>query len=141
MKKIWKIAALLLALVMMVGMLTGCGNGNKDQGGGESGDGKVDVHIVIVDKDEKEYPYDIHVTAGSTLREALFEAELISEETFYAMFVEDIDGHVADVLNDGCTWLPCDADGNQLDPPNFDEITMKGGETIKLVYYVVPDMD
>ncbi len=56
------------------------------------------------------------------------------------MFVENIDGHVADVLNDGCTWLPQDEDGNQI-KGTFDEITVSAGQTIPLVYYVVPDFD
>lgn len=84
--------------------------------------------------------YNLNVTDGATLREALYEAKLISDDEFYAYFVQDIDGHIADVENDGCTWMPADADGNQI-PGTFDEITVEEGGIIYLVYYVVPDFD
>lgn len=56
------------------------------------------------------------------------------------MFVQNIDGHIADVLEDGCTWMPQDTDRNQI-MGSFDEITVKNGDTIYLQYYEVPDMD
>lgn len=56
------------------------------------------------------------------------------------MFIDNIDGNIADALNDGCTWLPIDMEGNQI-MGTFDEITVKDGETIKLVYTVVPNFD
>lgn len=130
-----KLTVLILALALVLGTLAGCGGDSKGQDGG-----KIDMKIILVDKDGAEYPYDLHVTEGATLREALFEAELISEETNYAMFVDNIDGHIADALNDGVTWMPQDTDGNQI-TGTFDDITVSDGQTIKLVYCVVPDFD
>ncbi len=130
-----KITALALVLALSLCVLAGC---SKDDGGSDGG--KIDMKLILIDKDEQQYTYDLHVTDGATLREALYEAKLISEETYYNMFVENIDGHVADVLNDGCTWLPQDEDGNQI-MGSFDEITVSAGQTITLVYYVVPNFD
>lgn len=131
----WKLTALILALVLAAGVLAGCSGG-----GGQKSGGKAGIKIILVLEDETEATYDINVTAGATLREALFEAELISEETNYAMFVDNIDGHVADAMNDGVTWMPYDADGNQI-TGTFDDITVEDGQTIKLVYSVVPNFD
>lgn len=126
-----------LALVCCLLVLAGCSNGGN---GGNEGGEKAKAHIVLVLEDKTELPYDIEFTAGSNLRMALFEGGLIEEDQTAAMFVETIDGHTADVLNDGCTWLPCDENGQQI-MGSFDEIIVEDGQTIYLQYYVVPDMD
>lgn len=132
MKKILT-AILVLASLLSVLSLTACG--------GNSGTGeKVSVKFILVDKDDKEYTYDVNVTDGATLRDALYEAKLIDEDQLSAMFVETIDGHTADVMNDGCTWMPQDANRQQL-TGSFDDITVHGGDTIYLQYYVVPNFD
>ena len=132
MKKIL-ISLLVLASCLSLLVLTGCG-GNK--GSGDQVTGK----LTLIDKNETKYEYDLKFTDGTTLREALFESGLISEEEHGAMFVQNIDGHIADVLNDGCTWLPVDEDGEQI-MGSFDEITLHNGDHMILQYYVVPDMD
>lgn len=134
-----KITALIMALVLCLGMMVGC-NANNEQSGNGDDSNKIDTTIILVLEDGTEKTYNLHVTKDSTLRDALYEAELISEETYYAMFVDNIDGHIADALNDGVTWLPTDMEGNQI-MGTFDDITVKADETIKLVYYVVPNFD
>ena len=133
MKKILT-ALLVLASLLAVLSLTACG-GNSS-GGGD----KVKATIILIDEDEKEYTYDITFTKGATLREALFEAKLIEEDQLSAMFVETIDGHTANVMEDGCTWMPQDTNREQI-MGSFDEITVHDGDTIYLQYYVVPDFD
>ena len=128
-----KIFALSLALILCLGLLVGCA---KDAGSGE----KATAKLILVDKDEKQYTYDLEITDGMTLREALWKNKLISEEEYGAMFVQNIDGHVANVQEDGCTWMPQDTSRKQI-MGTFDEITLKSGETIYLQYYVVPDFD
>lgn len=127
------------ALVLVCCLLVLAGCSNSGNGGNEGGE-KAKAHIVLVLEDKTELPYDIEFTAGSTLRMALYEGGLIEEDQTAAMFVETIDGHTADVLNDGCTWLPCDENGQQI-MGSFDEIIVEDGQTIYLQYYVVPDMD
>lgn len=133
-----KFPALILALVLTFSLMVGCSANSNSGGNGD--DNKIDTTIILVLEDGTEKTYELNVTKDSTLRDALYEAELITEDTYYAMFVENIDGHIADVLNDGCTWLPTDLEGNQI-MGTFDEITVKDGETIKLVYTVVPNFD
>ena len=128
-----KFFALSLALILCLGLLAGCA---KDAGSGE----KATAKLILVDKDEKQYTYDLEITDGMTLRDALWQNKLISEEEYGAMFVQNIDGHIANVLDDGCTWMPQDTDRKQISG-TFDEITLKSGETIYLQYYVVPDFD
>lgn len=134
-----KLTAIVLAVVMLltIGIFAGCSNQAKTD---ENNNEAQTVSIVLIDKDKQEFKYELHAKEGTNLKQALFDEGLITEETFYAMFVEDIDGHVADVFNDGCTWLPKDEDGNQI-MGNFDEITVTPGQTITLEYYKVPDMD
>ena len=130
-----RITALILVLVLALGAFAGC-----DSNAGTNTDDKIDTTIILILEDGTEKTYDLHVTKDATLRDALYEAELITEETYSAMFVENIDGNIADVMNDGCTWMPTDMEGNQI-MGTFDEITVKAGETIKLVYTVVPNFD
>ncbi len=133
MKKI-RFAALILVLCLSLTLLAGCAGTASDSE-------KASATLILIDKDEKEYSYDIEFTDGATLREALFEAGLITEEDYGAYFIENIDGHIADVENDGCTWLPLDADRNQIVGKSFDDITLTNGDTLYLQYYVVPDFD
>lgn len=135
-----KIIALVLSLVLVLslGLMVGCGS--KDDKGETKEDGKDIVMLVLIDKDKKEYNYELHTKDGTSLKDALYEEGLIDEDTYYAMFVETIDGHTADVLNDGCTWRPLDEDGKQI-MGTFDAIELHAGQTITLEYYKVPDMD
>ena len=133
MKKI-RVMSVILALCLVFSVLTGCG-------GKTSGSAKASATIILIDKDEQEYTYNIEFTDGSSLRTALYEGGLISEEQFGAYFIEDIDGHIADVENDGCTWLPLDSEKNSITGKSFDDITVNNGDTYYLQYYVVPDYD
>lgn len=135
MKKMLTKALLLLCCLSLL-LSLGCATDNGNQSSGE----KAKAKIILVLEDGTELPYDIEFTAGSTLRMALYEGGLIEEDQTAAMFVETIDGHTADVMNDGCTWLPCDENGEQI-MGSFDEIIVEDGQTIYLQYFVVPYMD
>ena len=130
-----RIVSLILVLCLGLTLLAGCGSKKTSDGD------KATATLILIDQDEKEYTYTMEITDGATLREALFEAGLITEEEFGAFFVQNIDGHIADVENDGCTWLPMDADKNALSGKSSDDITLKNGDTLYLQYYVVPDFD
>lgn len=130
-KKVMAVAMIVVMSLSMV-VLTGCGGGSDD--------GKCKAKLTLVLEDKSTVDYDLSFTEGASLRAALFESELISEETNGAMFVEDIDGHIANVEEDGCTWLPKDDDGKQI-MGTFDDITLEDGQHITLEYFKVPDMD
>jgi hypothetical protein len=134
-------SSFLLVLTLLLCLVTGCGTADTESGSGDAtADGKISATIILVLEDETQVKYPITVTKDSTLRDALHEAKLISDDDYYDLFVQNIDGHVANVYDDGCTWLPQDTDGNQI-MGSFDEIIVEDNETIYLVYYVVPDMD
>lgn len=122
-----------LALVLCLGMLIGCAG----KASGEKATGK----LILIDKDDKEYTYDVTFDDGASLRAILLENNLITEEESAAYFIQNIDGHIADVANDGCTWIAMDASKNMIIGKTFDEITMKNGETMYLQYYIVPNFD
>lgn len=128
-----------LALICCLSLLAlvGC----SSEGGGSTDGDKAKAHIVLVLEDKTELPYDIEFTAGSNLRMALYEGGLIEEDQTASMYVENIDGHVADAFNDGVIWLPCDENGESLSTILFDEIIVEDGQTIYLQYYTVPYAD
>lgn len=125
--------AIILSLLIMACGLTGCGAAS----GGSSG-GKIDAKIILVLEDGSEVPYDVSVTDGVTVREALFEAGLIDEAAQTAFFVETIDGHTAKA-EDGVLWNICDENGEILG--SIDEVTVSAGGTIKIIYTAAPNFD
>lgn len=132
--KYTKFILCVLSLVLMLGMLAGCGSDSKKS------DVKINLTIIQVLEDKTEEKHEITVTEGSTLREALYEAGLIEEDELASMFVSVINGHKADAINDGVTWMVADANGKQI-MGTYDEIIPTDGQTIKLVYFVVPYFD
>ena len=132
-----KILTVMLALTLCALMLALVGCASNGGNNGEKSAGK----IILIDKDGTEYPYDVKFDDGMSLRAILSENGLITEEQAAAMFIENIDGHIADVANDGCTWQPFDANKNMIAGKSYDEITMKNGDTIYLQYFVVPNFD
>ena len=133
-----RITALILVLVLSLSLFAGCGANTEKPNGDNSS--KINATIILVLEDGSEKTYEINVTKDSNLRDALYEAKLITEETYSALFVDNIDGNIADTLNDGCMWMPTDTDGNQI-MGMFDDIIVKDGQTIKLVYTVAPTFD
>jgi hypothetical protein len=161
----FRMTSFLLALTLLLCLLTGCSS-TDTEGGSSNASGatstsqgddstsptdssapaqtptgdQISATIILVLEDETQVEYPITVTKDSTLRDALYEAQLISDDDYYDLYVQNIDGHVANVYEDGCTWLPQDTEGNQI-MGSFDEIIVEDNETIYLVYYLVPDMD
>ena len=133
-----KFIAIALSLVIAVLAFAGCSANGKSTDQPQDTDGKIDAKIILVLEDKSEVPYDIHVTDGVSVREALFEAKLISEETQTAFFVEDIDGHIAKA-EDGVLWSVCDENGEMLGA--IDDVTVSAGKTIKMIYTVAPNYD
>ena len=144
-----RLFTILLAVLLPLTM-TACGS--KEQPSEESNtpvdDNMAHASFILVEEDGTEYPYELTVTPGQSLRNALFEAGLITEEEQFAMFVCNIDGHIADTLNDGVTWWLTDKDGNELENEiegeffcKFDMVQVDDGDVIYARWYVVPDFD
>lgn len=137
---------LITVLILSIALLAGCGGNNNEESNSSA---KVNAKIVLVLEDKTEVPYDISVTPDQSVRDALFEAGLITQETKEGMFVDTIDGHTADTMNDGVTWLACDKDGNQLEHEiesdslfwSGDFIKVDDGDEIYLVYSEVPNFE
>lgn len=125
------ITALILCVLML--SLAACG--------GSGSGGKASGKIILIDKDDKEYTYEVSFDESMNLRDILLENKMITEEQYSAMFIEDIDGHIANVAEDGCTWLPLDENKNMITGKSFEQINMKDGQTLYLQYYVVPNFD
>ena len=129
-----KILSVLLIAVMCLSIFAAVGCG------GETGGEKAEATIILIDKDSQEYTYNIKFTDGASLRDALYEAELIDDDEYSAMFISNIAGHIANAIEDGVTWMPQDTDRKQI-MGTYDEITVHNGDTIYLQYYIVPDFD
>ncbi|MDD6042451.1 MAG: hypothetical protein PUB87_01705 [Eubacteriaceae bacterium] len=144
MKK-FKLLVLAMCLILSLGLLTACGGSGSD-GGSDSDTAKAKIILVLEDGTEK--PYDIETKEGTSVRDALYEAKLIDDENYGAMFVATIDGNTADAMADGVTWLPCDKDGNELEHELevdsicfLDFIAVNDGDEIYLKYYTVPTFE
>lgn len=122
----------MLVLILCLSTAIGCGAKTSDE--------KISAKIILIDKDNAQYEYDIKCDNGATLRDALLQNGLIDEDEYSSMFIQTIDGHVANVFEDGCTWMPQDENGKQI-MGTFDDITISAGQTITLQYYIVPDFD
>lgn len=125
-----KVIAVTLVLVTMLCAFTGCGPNQNAE--------KVDAKIILILEDKKEISYDVNVSGGASVRDALFEADLIDEEAQTAFFVETIDGHSAKA-EDGVLWSVCDEKGEPLG--SIDDVTISAGQTIKIIYTVAPSFD
>ena len=99
----------------------------------------IEVGVFLAGLDKTEKSYDIEVDEGISLREALYQAELISEETYSGFFIDNIDGNIADPMQ-GVLWLQCDEDGNQLEG-TVDDIIVEDGQIIKMIFTVAPNFD
>ncbi len=128
-----KIIAIAVVLVVAACTFVACSANS-----GKTNDGKINAKIILVLEDKSEIPYDIHVTDGASVREALFEAGLIDEASQTAFLVENIDGHEAKAF-DGVLWNVCDENEEMLGP--MDDVTISDGKTIKLIYTVAPNFD
>lgn len=139
-----KLIALVLSLVAILCIFAGCGN-TDDKPAGDDAAAKATIILVLEDKTE--IKHEIDVKDGQTLREALYAAKLIDDENNVSVFVNTIDGHTADAINDGVTWLVFNDKDEQLQSEVadavciFDGIKVKAGATYKVVYTVVPSFE
>ena len=101
-----KTLSVMLVLVLCLSMLIACGAKNSGE--------KISAKIILIDKDDAQYEYDIKCDNGATLRDALHENGLIDEDEYSAMFVQNIDGHMIFGMTPGCrrmrtasrSWVP-----------------------------------
>ena len=128
-----KIIAIAVVLVVAACTFVACSANS-----GKTTDGKINAKIILVLEDKSEIPYDINVTDGISVREALFEAGLIDEAAQTAFFVENIDGHEAKA-EEGVLWNICNENGEQLGM--IDDVKVNDGTTIKMIYTVAPNFD
>ena len=133
-----KVLAIALTILVAALIFAGCSSKPADNGDA-SADGKIDAKMILVLEDKTEIPYDLHVTDGATIREALKEAGLIGEADETSFMIETIDGHEAKMV-DGVLWLISDEEGNQI-KGTCDDITVSAGMTIKMIYTVAPNFD
>ena len=118
MKFIKKISSLFLCMMLIMAMAlctTGCSDDKKENpeppvGQEQStdttvlGEGATTFNFIVVDKDGKETPFEIH-TDKTIVGEALQELNLLEgEEGEFGLFVKKVNGIEADYNKDGVYW-------------------------------------
>ena len=112
MKFIKKLSSFFLCMMLIMAMAlstTGCSDDKKvsqEQSADATilGEGATSFTFIVVDKDGKETPFEIH-TDKTIVGEALQELNLLEgEEGEFGLFVKKVNGIEADYNKDGVYW-------------------------------------
>ena len=112
MKFIKKLSSFFLCMMLIMAMAlstTGCSDDKKvsqEQSADATilGEGSTTFTFIVVDKDGKETPFEIH-TDKTIVGEALQELNLLEgEEGEFGLFVKKVNGIEADYNKDGVYW-------------------------------------
>lgn len=124
-----KLLSLLLALMLILPVFSGCGTA-KDSG---TTAGTKTVSVQVVHKDGTAKDFSI-TTEGETLREALEQESLVEgEDSQYGLYIKTVDGETADESNQ--EWW-CLTQGGEMTSTGVDGITIADGDSFELTLTV-----
>lgn len=116
-----RVVSLVLAMVLALSMLAGCGASNK-------------VHATLhVNGPEESVDVALECEEGDTLTQAMLEKKLVSEEEAEAGFFTEINGWASHYEEDGSWWSLTDAEGN-MTSVGASEIVLKEGDEYSFTY-------
>lgn len=129
MNKQKKVLALVLALVMLLTMLTGCGGGDDSAEGGE----KITVTVTVVHGDGSKKDFTLE-TAETTLGRAMVEGGIVEDnQTAYGLYILTADGETVNESNQ--EWWSITKDGEAL-MTGADDTDIVDGEEYVLTFTV-----
>lgn len=121
--------ALLLSLLLVMGVFTGCGDG----GSASSGGGSKTITLQVVHGDGSTKDFSISTDKGS-LREALEQEGLVEgEEGEFGLFVKTVDGEAADESNQ--EWW-CLTKGGEMWSSGVDSTEIADGDAFEFTLTV-----
>ena len=131
-KKATKVISLLLAMLLVCSLFTGCGNaGSTGQSAGDGSVKNITVTVVHGDGSSKDFPI---AAAGETLREALEQENLVEgEDGQYGLYIKTVDG---ETVNDANQEWWCLTKGGEQVNSGVDGVKIADGDKYELTFTV-----
>lgn len=154
MKMMNRVFSLAVTAVLAVGLLAGCGASStasstassaasseavssvaasSEAASAEASEAKVKAQFTVTGADGESQTFDLEVTDGEKLSDALAEAGIISEEEAAAGFVTTVNGETADWDKDSAWWCLTDASG-EMTSVGVGDIELHDGDSYAFTY-------
>ena len=147
MKMMNRVFSLAVTAALAVGLLVGCGASSTASStaasseavssvaasSAEASEAKVKAQFTVTGADGESQTFDLEVTDGEKLSDALAEAGIISEEEAAAGFVTTVNGETADWDKDSAWWCLTDASG-EMTSVGVGDIELHDGDSYAFTY-------
>ena len=151
MKIMNRVFSLAVTTALAVGLLAGCGASStassaavsseavssvaasSEAASVEASEAKVKAQFTVTGADGESQTFDLEVTDGEKLSDALAEAGIISEEEAAAGFVTTVNGETADWDKDSAWWCLTDASG-EMTSVGVGDIELHDGDSYAFTY-------
>lgn len=156
MKIMNRIFSVVAAAALAAGLLAGCGASStasstassaasseaasavssvaaSSEAASEASDAKVKAQFTVTGADGQSQTFELEVTDGEKLSDALAEAGLISEDEAAAGFVTTVNGETADWDKDSAWWCLTDASG-EATTVGIADIELHDGDSYAFTY-------
>ena len=151
MKMMNRVFSLAVTAALAVGLLAGCGASStasstaasseavssvaasSEAASAEASEAKVKAQFTVTGADGESQTFDLEVTDGEKLSDALAEAGIISEEEAAAGFVTTVNGEAADWDKDSAWWCLTDASG-EMTSVGVGDIELHDGDSYAFTY-------
>lgn len=151
MKMMNRVFSLVVTAALAVGLLAGCGASStasstaasseavssvaasSEAASAEASEAKVKAQFTVTGADGESQTFDLEVTDGEKLSDALAEAGIISEEEAAAGFVTTVNGETADWDKDSAWWCLTDASG-EMTSVGVGDIELHDGDSYAFTY-------
>ena len=151
MKMMNRVFSLAVTAALAVGLLAGCGASStasstaasseavssvaasSEAASAEASEANVKAQFTVTGADGESQTFDLEVTDGEKLSDALAEAGIISEEEAAAGFVTTVNGETADWDKDSAWWCLTDASG-EMTSVGVGDIELHDGDSYAFTY-------
>ena len=149
MKIMNRILSVVAAAALAAGLLAGCGASSaagstassaassvaasSEAASAEASEARVKAQFTVTGADGESQTFDLEVTDGEKLSDALAEAGIISADEAAAGFVTTVNGETADWDKDSAWWCLTDASG-EMTTVGVADIELHDGDSYAFTY-------
>lgn len=149
MKILNRILSVVAAAALATGLLAGCGASSaagstassaassvaasSEAASAEASEARVKAQFTVTGADGESQTFDLEVTDGEKLSDALAEAGIISADEAAAGFVTTVNGETADWDKDSAWWCLTDASG-EMTTVGVADIELHDGDSYAFTY-------
>lgn len=149
MKIMNRILSVVAAAALAAGLLAGCGASSaagstassaassvaasSEAAAAEASEARVKAQFTVTGADGESQTFDLEVTDGERLSDALAEAGIISADEAAAGFVTTVNGETADWDKDSAWWCLTDASG-EMTAVGVADIELHDGDSYAFTY-------